>query len=470
MSIPDPHALTALTALSPADGRYGSKVAALRPFFSEFALIRYRVIVEARWLAALADCEEIPEVAPLSAAASAFLEKTLENFSLEDAQQVKEIERTTNHDVKAVEYFLKQKVASENTLRAISEFIHFGCTSEDINNLAYALMLRDARNEVILPAIDRLISALGNLAGTLTNQPMLARTHGQPASPTTLGKELTNVIARLDHVRGQVSETPIRGKFNGAVGNFNAHLAAYPDVDWAQVSCHFVESLGLDWQAMTTQIEPHDDIAALCHALVRINSILIDLDRDLWGYIALGFFRQRTVEGEVGSSTMPHKVNPIDFENGEGNAGIANALLGHLAEKLPVSRWQRDLSDSTVLRNLGPALAHCLLALESTCRGLGKLDVDSARLQADLDKAWEVLAEAIQTVMRRYEVPEPYEKLKALTRGQQAMDAQTLRDFVEQLPIPAEARDYLANLTPATYTGNAAAAAQAFLQRRSGNR
>ena len=470
LSIPDPYPLTALTALSPVDGRYESKVSALRPFFSEFALIRYRLFVEVRWLKTLGACNDIPEVAPLSTSATAFLEAVANNFSIEDAKQVKEIERTTNHDVKAIEYFLKQRVEGEKELQEISEFIHFGCTSEDINNLAYALMLLDAREAVILPAIDRLISTLCRLAIPLTQEPMLARTHGQPASPTTLGKELANVIARLEHARSQVAKTAIRGKFNGAVGNFNAHLAAYPDLDWATISCRFVEKLGLDWQPMTTQIEPHDDIAALCHALMRTNSILIDLDRDIWGYIALGYFRQRAVAGEVGSSTMPHKVNPIDFENAEGNAGIANALLGHLADKLPISRWQRDLSDSTALRNLGPAFAHCLLALESTLKGLGKLEVDSGRLQADLDTSWEVLAEAIQTVMRRYQVPKPYEKLKALTRGRQAMDPTTLRGFIEQLPIPKEARERLVQLTPATYTGNAAEAAAAFLQRLSGDR
>jgi len=462
----DPHPLTALTALSPIDGRYGPKVAGLRPFFSEFALIRYRVFVEAQWLLSLADCADLPEISPFSPSAKTFLNRISDDFSVADAEQVKAIESTTNHDVKAVEYFLKDRVSEHKELSAVSEFIHFGCTSEDINNLSYALMVRDARNEILLPAVDELTSMLAEMADTLADQPMLARTHGQPASPTTMGKELANVVARLDRVRDQVEATAIRGKFNGAVGNFNAHVVAYPELDWLRLSRNFVEGVGLDWQQMTTQIEPHDDLAALCHALVRLNTILIDLDRDLWGYISLGYFRQKTVAGEVGSSTMPHKVNPIDFENSEGNAGMANALLEHLAAKLPVSRWQRDLSDSTVLRNLGPAFAHCLLALDAACRGLGKLEVDQKRLSAELDQAWEVLAEAIQTVMRRYDVPEPYEKLKALTRGRSEIGADTLRDFVTALPIPKAAQDSLAALTPQTYTGNAAATVRMFLKGR----
>ena len=462
----DLYPLTALTALSPIDGRYGPKVSALRPFFSEFALIRYRVFVETQWLLSLAACEDLPEVPPFSTSAKTFLKKISDDFSVGDAEQVKAIESTTNHDVKAVEYFLKQRVSEHKELSAVSEFIHFGCTSEDINNLSYALMVRDARNGILLPAVDQMTSMLAEMAGALADQAMLARTHGQPASPTTMGKELANVVARLDRARDQVAITAIRGKFNGAVGNFNAHLIAYPELDWLHLSQNFVECIGLDWQQMTTQIEPHDDLAALCHAWVRLNTILIDLDRDLWGYISLGYFRQKTVEGEVGSSTMPHKVNPIDFENSEGNAGMANALLEHLAAKLPVSRWQRDLSDSTVMRNLGPAFAHCLLALDSACRGLGKLEVDETRLNAELDKAWEVLAEAIQTVMRRYNVPEPYEKLKALTRGCSEIDAATLRDFVTALPIPKAAQNSLAALTPQTYTGNAAASVRMFLQER----
>ncbi|HCK76556.1 MAG TPA: adenylosuccinate lyase [Gammaproteobacteria bacterium] len=459
--------MTALTALSPIDGRYGPKVAGLRHYFSEFALIRYRVFVEAQWLQSLADCEELHEVPSFSTSAKTFLNRICNDFSVADAEEIKAIESTTNHDVKAVEYFLKQRVSEHEELSAVSEFIHFGCTSEDINNLSYALMVRDARDGILLPAVDQITSKLAEMANALADQPMLARTHGQPASPTTMGKELANVVARLDRVRNQVATTAVRGKCNGAVGNFNAHLIAYPELDWLRLSRKFVEGVGLDWQQMTTQIEPHDDLAALCHALVRLNTILIDLDRDLWGYISLGYFRQKTVAGEVGSSTMPHKVNPIDFENSEGNAGMANALLEHLAAKLPVSRWQRDLSDSTVLRNLGPAFAHCLIALDAACRGLGKLEVDQTRLSAELDQAWEVLAEAIQTVMRRYDVPEPYEKLKSLTRGRSEIDAATLKDFVATLPIPKTARDSLATLTPQTYIGNAAATVRMFLKGRS---
>ena len=462
----DSHPLSALTALSPIDGRYGAKVSGLRSYFSEFALIRYRVFVEAQWLLSLASCEALAEVPPFSESAKAFLNEISDGFSISDAEAVKTIERTTNHDVKAVEYFLKEKVTTHEELSAVSEFIHFGCTSEDINNLSYALMLRDGRNTILLPAVDQVTSALATMADELADQPMLARTHCQPASPTTMGKELANVVARLDQARDQVATTAIRGKFNGAVGNFNAHLAAYPELDWPRLSQDFVEGIGLDWQQMTTQIEPHDDLAALCHGLVRLNTILIDLDRDLWGYISLGYFRQKAVAGEVGSSTMPHKVNPIDFENSEGNAGIANALLEHLAAKLPISRWQRDLSDSTVIRNLGPAFAHCLIALDAAHRGLGKLEIDGDKLHAELDQAWEVLAEAIQTVMRRYDVPEPYEKLKALTRGRAAMDAQTLRDFVNTLPIPKDAQESLAALTPQAYIGNAAETVRIFLKGR----
>ena len=456
----DSYPLSALTALSPIDGRYGAKVSGLRPYFSEFALIRYRVFVEAQWLLSLASCEALAEVPLFSESAKTFLNDISDDFSISDAEAVKNIERTTNHDVKAVEYFLKEKVSAHEELSAVSEFIHFGCTSEDINNLSYALMLRDGRNRILLPAIDQITSALATMANELADQPMLARTHGQPASPTTMGKELANVVARLDQARDQIATTAIRGKFNGA------HLAAYPELDWPGLSKNFVEGIGLDWQQMTTQIEPHDDLAALCHALVRLNTILIDLDRDLWGYISLGYFRQKTVAGEVGSSTMPHKVNPIDFENSEGNAGIANALLEHLAAKLPISRWQRDLSDSTVIRNLGPAFAHCLIALDAAHRGLGKLQIDKDKLHAELDQAWEVLAEAIQTVMRRYDVPEPYEKLKALTRGRAAMDGQTLRDFVNSLPIPKESQESLAALTPQAYIGNAGETVRIFLKGR----
>jgi adenylosuccinate lyase len=461
---------SALTALSPLDGRYGPKVAALRPLLSEFGLIHHRLMIEIRWLQALSAAPDIPEVPAFSSAANDFLEQLLRDFSLDDAQRVKDIETTINHDVKAVEYFLKEAVAQVPELSQVAEFIHFGCTSEDINNLAYALILHKARKEIVLPAITQLITALARLAERFAAEPMLARTHGQPASPTTMGKELANVAARLDGARAQVAAVPILAKFNGAVGNFNAHLAAYPEANWPQISQAFIEGLGLTWQPMSTQIEPHDGIAALCHALIRANTILIDLDRDVWGYVSLGYFRQQTVAGEVGSSTMPHKVNPIDFENAEGNAGVANALLGHLAEKLPISRWQRDLSDSTVLRNLGPALGHGVLAFDATEKGLGKLEIDRDRLEADLEQSWEVLAEAIQTVMRRYQVAEPYEKLKALTRGQSGIDAAALRQFIDQLPIPDDARERLAQLTPATYTGNAREATVAFLDRLSGGR
>jgi len=461
---------SALTALSPLDGRYGPKVAALRPLLSEFGLIHHRLMIEIRWLQALSAAPDIPEVPAFSSAANDFLEQLLRDFSLDDAQRVKDIETTINHDVKAVEYFLKEAVAQVPELSQVAEFIHFGCTSEDINNLAYALILHKARKEIVLPAITQLITALARLAERFAAEPMLARTHGQPASPTTMGKELANVAARLDGARAQVAAVPILAKFNGAVGNFNAHLAAYPEANWPQISQAFIEGLGLTWQPMSTQIEPHDGIAALCHALLRANTILIDLDRDVWGYVSLGYFRQQTVAGEVGSSTMPHKVNPIDFENAEGNAGVANALLGHLAEKLPISRWQRDLSDSTVLRNLGPALGHSVLAFDATEKGLGKLEIDRDRLEADLEQSWEVLAEAIQTVMRRYQVAEPYEKLKALTRGQSGIDAAALRQFIDQLPIPDDARERLAQLTPATYTGNAREATVAFLDRLSGGR
>lgn len=459
-----------LTALSPVDGRYGGKVTALRPFFSEFALIRYRVMVEIRWLQALAQESDIAEVPRLSDRSHALLDALIHEFSISDAEAIKAIERTTNHDVKAVEYFLKEKFADHQELHAICEFVHFGCTSEDINNLSYALMLRDGRNQVIVPAIEKLANCLAEMADAFADLPMLARTHGQPASPTTMGKELANVVARIDHVRNQIASTQIRGKFNGAVGNFNAHLAAYPELDWPAISRRFVENLDLDWQAMTTQIEPHDDLAALCHAMVRLHTILIDLDRDLWGYIALGYFRQRMVEGEVGSSTMPHKVNPIDFENSEGNAGIANAIFEHLAAKLPISRWQRDLSDSTVLRNFGAAFGHSLLAIESSYRGLAKLEIDATRLAAELENAWEVLAEPIQTVMRRYDVPKPYEKLKALTRGHAQMDPLALKAFVSSLPIPQDAQDALSAMTPGTYIGNAASATRQFLKERSGKR
>ncbi len=447
--------LSELTAVSPIDGRYGAKSAPLRPIFSEYGLIRHRVLVEVRWLQALARQPEITEVPPLGEEANALLDAIVEKFDEADARRVKEIERTTNHDVKAVEYFLKEKIAGNAELEAISEFIHFACTSEDINNLAYGLMLKEARSQVLVPAMDRLIEAITALAHTYADQPMLSRTHGQAASPTTLGKEMANVAFRLKRQREQVVMVPLLGKINGAVGNYNAHLSAYPEFDWQGLAQRFVNELGLDWNPYTTQIEPHDYIAELFDANARFNTVLIDFCRDVWGYISLGYFKQKTVAGEIGSSTMPHKVNPIDFENGEGNLGIANAIYGHLAAKLPVSRWQRDLTDSTVLRNLGVGAAHSLIAYEAVLKGIGKLEGNPARLAEDLDATWEVLAEPIQTVMRRYGIEKPYEKLKELTRGK-GIDRDRLRDFIEKLEIPQEEKARLLELTPATYTGNAA--------------
>jgi len=447
--------LTALNALSPVDGRYASKVDDLRPIFSEYGLIRHRILVEIRWLQALAEAPGIAEVPPLSEHAKHLLDGIFDGFSEEDAQRVKNIESSTNHDVKAVEYFLKERIAGNAELEAVAEFIHFACTSEDINNLAYALMLREARTQALLPAADQLIDALRSMAHGFADLPMLSRTHGQPASPTTLGKEFANVVHRLSRQRAQLASVPMLGKINGAVGNFNAHLSAYPEVDWPALAERFVTGLGLDWNPYTIQIEPHDYIAELCDALARFNTVLLDFDRDVWSYISIGYFRQRTVAGEVGSSTMPHKVNPIDFENSEGNLGIANALLGHFAAKLPVSRWQRDLTDSTVLRSVGVALGHSLIAYHATLRGLGKLEATPERLAADLDGCWEVLAEPVQTVMRRYGIEKPYEKLKELTRGR-GIDRETLRAFIENLDIPTEARDALLALEPGSYTGNAA--------------
>ncbi len=448
--------LTPLTALSPIDGRYGDKTLELRPIFSEYGLIRHRLLVEIRWLQALTDHPGIPEAPPLSEHARHILDGLFARFSVEDAQRIKNIERSTNHDVKALEYFLKEKIAGNAELEAVSEFIHFACTSEDINNLAYALMLREARTQSVLPLADALIEALTRLAHDHAGQPMLARTHGQPATPTTLGKEMANVACRLKRQRDDIVQTPLLGKMNGAVGNYNAHLVAYPDVDWEALARAFItEQLGLDWNPYTTQIEPHDYVAELLDATARFNTILLDFCRDAWSYIAIGYFKQKTVAGEVGSSTMPHKVNPIDFENAEGNLGIANALFGHLAAKLPVSRWQRDLSDSTALRALGPAFAHSLIAYQSCLKGISKLDVDAERLRADLDSNWEVLAEPIQTVMRRYGVENPYEQLKALTRGHH-VDRDTLRAFVQELAIPDEAKQRLLALTPATYIGKGA--------------
>ncbi|MCB1823403.1 MAG: adenylosuccinate lyase [Candidatus Competibacteraceae bacterium] len=448
--------LSALTAISPIDGRYADKTVELRPIFSEYGLIRHRVRVEVCWLQALARHPDIPEVPPLSEHALHILGRLVENFTLVDAQRVKNIERTTNHDVKAVEYLLKEKIAGNAELEAVGEFIHFACTSEDINNLAYALMLSEARTQALLPALDESIDAIARLARQHADQAMLARTHGQPASPTTLGKEMANVAYRLKRQRAQLAAVPLLGKINGAVGNYNAHLTAYPELDWEEFAHRFVtEDLGLDWNPYTIQIEPHDYMAEYFHAVMRANTVLLDFCRDLWSYIAIGYFRQRTVAGEIGSSTMPHKVNPIDFENAEGNLGVANALLDHLAAKLPVSRWQRDLTDSTVLRTLGVGLAHSLVAYQSCLKGIGKLEVNTAALDADLDANWEVLAEPIQTVMRRHGIEQPYEQLKALTRGQR-VDRETLRAFIADLAIPEEAKQRLLALTPAGYTGNAA--------------
>ncbi|MEZ5591336.1 MAG: adenylosuccinate lyase [Gammaproteobacteria bacterium] len=448
--------LNALTAISPIDGRYGSKTAALRPVFSEYGLMRQRVTVEIRWLQALAANPAISEVPELKPADAALLDAIIDEFSLADAERIKAIERTTNHDVKAVEYFLKERVADKPALAAVAEFFHFACTSEDINNLAYALMLRKARNELLFPLLDQVLDALRQLARSYATTSMLARTHGQPASPTTLGKEMANVAYRLQRQREQLAAVPMLGKINGAVGNYNAHLAAYPAVDWADFAQRFVtEDLGLSWNPLTTQIEPHDFIAEMFHALMRLNTVLLDFCRDIWGYIAWGYFKQKTVAGEIGSSTMPHKVNPIDFENAEGNLGIANALLDHLAAKLPVSRWQRDLSDSTALRSVGSGLAHCMIAYQSCLQGIGKLEIEPQRLQQDLDANLEVLAEAIQTVMRRYGIEQPYEKLKDLTRGQR-IDQARLQAFINDLALPEEAKQSLLRLKPADYTGNAA--------------
>ena len=444
---------TSLTALSPLDGRYASKVDSLREILSEFGLIRCRVQAEVAWLKGLAGLG-LNELPPLSRKATSQLDQWVAKFSTKDAQRIKDIEATTNHDVKAVEYFLKEKAAKsgEPSLLAAIEFIHFACTSEDINNVAHALMLEEARRKVLLPQMQNLIHKLGELAKTHAGLPMLSRTHGQTASPTTLGKELANVRARLRGVRDQFLAVELRAKMNGAVGNYNAHLASAPEVQWPVFSQSIVEGLGLPFNSLTTQIEPHDDMATYFHALARFNTVLLDFCRDVWGYISLGYFKQKLKEGEVGSSTMPHKVNPIDFENAEGNLGLANALLSHLAEKLPVSRWQRDLTDSTVLRNMGVGLGHSLLAFDSCLKGVGKLEVNEARLAQDLDASWEVLAEPIQTVMRRYGLPEPYEQLKALTRGK-GITQETLKAFIQKLKLPKPVKESLLKLTPSTYIG-----------------
>ena len=448
--------LTALTALSPLDGRYGSKTAALREFFSEYALIRYRVIVEIEWLKALAAEPAIAEVPAFSDEAIAVLDAIADTFSVADAERVKAIEAVTNHDVKAVEYFLKERTQSSGEIAAVSEFFHFACTSEDVNNLSHALMLKGARDGVLLPALEKLIARLTDMAHELAELPMLSRTHGQPASPTTVGKELANVVYRLRRAWDVLGELELTGKINGAVGNYNAHLAAYPELDWEGFARDFVQHLGLAFNPYTIQIEPHDGMAELYDAIARTNTILIDLDRDVWSYISLGYFKQKVKAGEVGSSTMPHKVNPIDFENSEGNLGIANAVLRHLAEKLPISRWQRDLTDSTVLRNMGVGFGYSLLAYESCLRGLGKLEANPAALAADLDANWEVLAEPIQTVMRRYGVANPYEQLKELTRGRGGITRATLHAFIDGLAIPDGEKARLKQMTPASYTGIAA--------------
>jgi adenylosuccinate lyase len=442
----------ALTALSPLDGRYAGKVEPLRPIFSEFGLMHRRVHVEIEWLLALAAEPGIAELPPFTPTQVKQLHTIADSFAIEEGARIKAIEATTNHDVKAVEYFIKERIGADPALAQAREFVHFGCTSEDINNLSYALMLRDAREQVLLPAFDKIIARLRELAHANAALPMLSRTHGQTASPSTLGKELANVVARLERQRRQLAAVEIPGKINGAVGNYNAHVITYPEIDWRAFSQRFVQGLGLDWNPYTTQIEPHDGVAEYCDAVRRANTILIDLARDVWGYISLGYFRQKLKEGEVGSSTMPHKVNPIDFENAEGNFGLANALLGHFAEKLPISRWQRDLTDSTVLRALGTAFGHTLVALESLQKGLGKLTVNAERLAADLDASWEVLAEAVQTVMRRYGLPQPYEQLKALTRGH-GITKESMREFIGKLELPAEAKQRLLELTPGGYIG-----------------
>ena len=447
--------LSSLTAVSSVDGRYANRTADLREVFSEYGLIRYRVIVEIRWFQALAASADFPHVASLSETANTFLDKLIDDFDLDAAQRVKTIEATTNHDVKAVEYYLKECFTELDELNGLSEFLHFACTSEDINNLSYALMMLDARERLLLPVFTDINNALQAMTSEYADVPMLSRTHGQTASPTTLGKEMANVVARLQRQVDQLSQQPILGKINGAVGNFNAHITACPELDWPHFAQQFVESLGLTWNPWTTQIEPHDWMAESFHTMVRYHTVLIDLCRDIWSYISIGYFSQKTIAGEIGSSTMPHKVNPIDFENAEGNLGVANALFAHLAEKLPVSRWQRDLTDSTVLRTIGTAAGHGMIAYASLLKGLSKLRLNSTRLANDLDSSWEVLAEPIQTVMRLYGIENPYEQLKTLTRGK-AINAEIMVEFVQTLDIPANAKQRLLELTPAGYTGNAA--------------
>lgn len=448
--------LSALTSISPIDGRYGEKISVLRTIFSEFGLLKFRVHVEVRWLQKLATCDVIKEVPPFDDHTNGYLDGIVANFSMEDAERIKFIERTTNHDVKAVEYFLKEKVANVPALQVVSEFIHFACTSEDINNLSHALMLSIARQAVLLPAWRQIIDDVTTLAERYRDISLLSRTHGQPATPSTLGKEMANVVYRLTRQYHQLKQVEILGKINGAVGNYNTHIVAYPEVDWHQFSKEFVTSLGVVWNPFTTQIEPHDYIAELFNCVTRFNTIIIDFDRDIWSYIALNHFKQRTVAGEIGSSVMPYKINPIDFENSEGNLGLANAMMNHLAAKLPISRWQRDLTDSTVLRNLGVCIGYALIAYQSTLKGISKLEVNQDNLLSELDYNWEVLAEPIQTVMRRYGIEEPYEKLKELTLGKR-IDAKSMKVIIDSLPLPEAEKIRLKTLTPANYTGRAAA-------------
>ena len=445
--------LSPLTAISPVDGRYANKTKELRQYCSEFALIKYRLLVEVRWLQMLSNNPDIKEVAVFSNSANQALNDIIKKFSISDAERVKTIEATTNHDVKAVEYFLKEKIANNSELQQSSEFIHFACTSEDINNLSHGLMLKNSINKILLPKLEQLKTSLDKTAHQLAQVPMLSRTHGQPASPTTMGKEIANFSYRLQRQYNQIKNAQFLGKINGAVGNYNAHLVAYPDLDWVNISKDFVESLGLTFNPYTTQIEPHDYIAEIFQIIIRINNILLDFNRDIWGYISLAYFKQKTKAGEIGSSTMPHKVNPIDFENSEGNLGIANAVMQHLVNKLPISRWQRDLSDSTVLRNLGLGLAHCLIAYQSALIGIGKLECNQTAIEHDLAQSWEVLAEPIQTVMRRYNIENAYEKLKELTRGK-GVDHDKLISLIQSLDIPQEAKQELLKLTPLTYLGN----------------
>ena len=452
--------LSALSAVSPIDGRYGSKTAELRAIFSEFGLIKYRVEVEVRWLQKLALHPEISEISDLSESANALLNSIVTDFSESDAARIKKIEATTNHDVKAVEYFLKEKIEVNAELAKITEFVHFACTSEDINNLSHALMLKAGRDDVVLPYMEQVSDAIAKLAHEYAEIPMLSRTHGQTASPTSLGKEMANVTARLRRQIEQIKQVELLGKINGAVGNYNAHLSAYPSIDWAQNAQYFIESLGITFNPYTTQIEPHDYIAELFDAVARFNTILIDFDRDIWAYISNGFFKQKTITGEVGSSTMPHKVNPIDFENSEGNLGMANAIMNHLSQKLPISRWQRDLTDSTVLRNMGVGFGYSLIAYQSSLKGISKLEVNPTKIAADLDNAYEVLAEPIQTVMRRFGIAQPYEKLKAFTRGK-AITKDMMIEFVDSLELPQDQKDALKALTPATYIGTAVEQAKA---------